>query len=219
MTSLLCLHNLDATNRGRSHLHSIHTFLLLHDLPDLVLFTTSQDHRRGAIWSVPAMLTILMLHCDPLASAQTFAVRREVLINGDRFDAVVRAHIRASATLFRFLARSAHEAEFVGVFARVFGDADVFEGTEHVVGAEMFGEVVGVFGLRLFGVFEGFSGGCEAFTGFGDFFGFGAGGGGIVGEDAVVNKGLAEIVEFVVHEGADGGWEVACEGVDWCLLA
>lgn len=159
------------------------------------------------------MLPILMLHGNSLSRAQSFSITRQLLIDIDGFDSREGSHIRRSTALFRFLIRAAQEAEFVRIFAGIFADAGIFEGAEDSIRAKVFGEVVGMFRVGFSGIRECFLCRFETFASCSDFFGFGAGV--IVGEDAVVDEGLAEIAEVFVYECAEGRWEVGGEG-EYC---
>ena len=98
------------------------------------------------------MLTILIPHGDPLSLSQSAAVCGQVLVHEDAVQAHVGAHVRVSASLFRFLRRSVEEAEFVRVLAAVGGDAGSFQGAQDVVWTVGCGEVFAVFGPVVAGV-------------------------------------------------------------------
>ena len=186
-------------DRRRAHFHPVNTLRLLHNLPQLILLTASKDDSRAAIRAVPAVLTILVLHRDALATAETPTVGSDVLINEDLLQADKVAHVSVSAALLRLLRRLLHEADFVRVLAGLGADTLAFQGAEDVIDAPVFAEIFLVAGTVFLRLFEVFAGGVDAFLGFLYSFAFaGVVVVGRVGEDAVFDERDAQVAEFGV---------------------
>jgi hypothetical protein len=97
-----------------------------------------------------------MSHGNALAGTKTLAIGGDLFVNSDLIEADEVAHACGTAALLGLLGGVFHEAEFVGVLARVDRDALAFEGTEDTIGTVLLVQVfvvrVEVFALRVDGI-------------------------------------------------------------------
>lgn len=140
----------DSTNRGRTHFHAVNTFLLLDNLPDFVTLGAGENDLGASIWSIPAVLSILVLQGNAVATAQPLAISRQRFINSDDFNTCKIAHAGVSTTLLGLLGCLGQEAVLVCVFAAVRLHTAVLERSKDRVWPIILGEVFLMFGELRF---------------------------------------------------------------------
>jgi hypothetical protein len=167
------------------------------------------------------VLTVLVLHRDALAPAESLALGRHILVDENLLETNKVAHVGVAAALLRFLRCLLHEADFVRVLAGIAANALAFEGAEDVVDAPVFGEVFLVGRLVFLCLVEIFACRVDALLGFLDGFAFAgaATASGGFGEDAVLDQGYTQVAQFRVEPGSDAGREIVFEFVDCGIVS
>jgi hypothetical protein len=121
---------LDPTDGRRAYFHSVHTLLLLNNLPNLILFGTSQHDQRASVRPIPAMLAILVLEGNTLARSKSSAISGKFFVHRDTSNVNKVTHACVTAAFLGLLCCAAKEAVFVCVFTTVLFDTSVLQGTE-----------------------------------------------------------------------------------------
>jgi hypothetical protein len=209
---------LDPTDGRRTHFHSVHTLLLLNNLPNLILFGTGQHDQRASIRPIPAVLAILVLEGDTLARAKSSAVSRKLFVHRDTSNVNKITHACVTAAFLGFLCCAAEEAVFVCVFTTVLLDTSVLQGTEDGIRPIVFVEIV--FVLCEFGlvVLEFSLGRFELRLCIRNDLGLGRISRVRIGKDAILNERYTKVAKFRIDPVADGSWEVFFKLVDCSVL-
>src|SRR5271163_3935848 len=98
-----------ATYSSSPNFHSVNTLLAFAHLPDLFILRTCQHNKYTSVWSIPAMLSILVSHGEPLSLSKTLPIRPNIIIHKFGAEADKVAHIRICTAFLRFLFCRAHE--------------------------------------------------------------------------------------------------------------
>lgn len=203
----------DTTDCRCADLHSVNTLLFLDDLPNLIVLSTRKNDSSTTVGTVPAVLTILVLQCNPVTAAKAPSIGGQGLIHGDDLNPCEVTHASMRTALLWLLSCLAKETVLVGVLAAILIDATAVEGAEDGVGSVVFCEVLFVLcELRLV-VVEFTCGGVELRLGVRDSLRLRAVGVGVC-EDAVLDQCDAEVAQLRVDPRADRLGQVVFELID-----